>query len=109
MIERRAIYRISDGIVINIWEDFDTNNPEHRDWTPADAYDLGPESGTVQPGDTWDGSIYVPAPIEPPPKIDTEPGPVDVVKEFIRLGVKKADGSALTKEDFSQEFQDRLP
>ncbi len=68
-------------------------------------------SGTVTAAThNYDGTSFAVKPpvVDVPRPVDTTPGTIDVVKELMRLGVKKGDGTALVASDFSREFRDRL-
>ena len=62
---RKALTRDFDGLVVNVIEIEDGAN-----WTPPVGHYLR-DAGNASPGDTWDGTKYVPKP----------PGPEQVVAE----------------------------
>ncbi len=108
MTERRTIYRKADGVVMTVWPDYDPDNEAHANWVPAAHLALGPPDPAVKAHDIWDGTAYVPGPAPEPEPIDTTPTALDVVDEFIRLGVKKGDGTEITRADLPQDWQDRM-
>ena len=72
---RKALIRESDGVVVNVIE-------VDASYNPPDGYAVEtPSEFDASPGDTWDGSKYIPAP-EPPldPFIEARNRAVEAIK-----------------------------
>ena len=89
-MERRLIYRVDDGKVVNIWDTFDPTNSDHSGWSPPSHLALGPAHPNAQIGDTFNGNSYIPQPprpIIPRPPVDVTPGTLDVFQYMIEEGI----------------------